>query len=322
MANKTIAVFSNITTEKFLAHTTEIKKYTELGALYGKDQTRYNEYARCAIDSFKKWHPDIETIYINDDNLLEYLHLFGDAKISNNAVVQKLILALESMKYYNANKLIILDIDLIVCARLTEMLEDDTTDMLLSMNYNRYETTEFWAPPKYVMQTQNGQTFEEILNINTGVMCFNNINALSRAVELCLIHPTIFGEQGAINELAVMEQSYSYKMLDGPYIMSSVAYNVKSKGVDESGLIFDIAEYNPTKSYIRNWYVKDNKLYTPDHKQIKVWHIAEGFHGRPDEDFKQLTYRYKNKLFNPATIEFFETECNCKNFFTYDENSI
>ena len=273
---KTIAVFSNVTTEKFMSRVQEIKEYTELGLLYGNDQSRYDEYAKCAVNSFKKWHPDIETIFIDDNNLEEYFKLFGDIKLVNSAVVQKLILALAAAKHYQADKLIIIDIDTITTARLTEMLEDNETDMLLSLNYNRFETTKYWTPPTYVITDEDGREVREVVNINTGVMCYNNLKALEKAVELCFTHPTDFGEQGAINQLFTTDKSFTSKVLDGPYILSDVVYNVKAKGVDESGLIFMLATEYPEQSYIRHWYVKDGKLFTPDHKHIKVWHIAEG----------------------------------------------
>lgn len=318
---KTLTVFSNVTTEKFMHRVQKVDVYSELGnkdlggLLYGNDQSRYNDYAKCSVDSFKKWHPDIETIYIDDDNLEEYLQLFGDIKLSNCAVVQKLIIALYAAKHFKAEKLIILDIDTITTARLTEMLEDDETDMLLSLNYNRYETTKYWTPPSYVLSYEDGTEIKEVININTGVMCFNNLLALEKAVELCFTHPTDFGEQGAINQLFTTDKTFTSKVLDGPYILSDVVYNVKAKGVDESGLIFRIAMEQPQNSYIKNWYVKEDKLFTPDHKHIKVWHIAEGLHGRPKGDFDRITEMYKTKLFNRDTINFFENNCDCKKFF-------
>ena len=39
---KTIAVFSNVTTGKFLHHTQTINKYNEIG-VHDNDQSRYNE---------------------------------------------------------------------------------------------------------------------------------------------------------------------------------------------------------------------------------------------------------------------------------------
>ena len=36
------------------------------------NQTRYNELAQCSLNSFKKFHPDVELHYVNDSNFLEY----------------------------------------------------------------------------------------------------------------------------------------------------------------------------------------------------------------------------------------------------------
>ena len=58
---------------------------------------------------------------------------------------------------------------------------------------------------------------------------------------------------------------------------------------------------------------KKNSL--PDNKQIKVWHLAEGLHGRPQEDFNKLTKMYKNYIFNEETKKFFTEQCDCGNFF-------
>jgi hypothetical protein len=130
-----------------------------------------------------------------------------------------------------------------------------------------------------------------------------------------VIHPSVFGEQGAFNELIWTEGGYSTRVLDGPYFTSEVVYNVRAKGVNYTNHIFDLALNNPTQSPIFQYYVKDDKLFTHDHKHIKVWHIAEGLHGRPLEDFNNLTYLYKTKLFNQETLKFFREECDCVEFF-------
>lgn len=83
---KTIAVFSNVTTGKFLHHTQMVDKYTELKQMHDNDQSRYNEYVDCCLKSFKKWHPDVEMVYINDNNLEEYLNLFGNPKLINSRI--------------------------------------------------------------------------------------------------------------------------------------------------------------------------------------------------------------------------------------------
>ena len=42
--------------------------------------------------------------------------------------------------------------------------------------------------------------------------------------------PTDFGEQGAINQLFTTQDSgFTSKVLDGPYILSDVVYNVKAR---------------------------------------------------------------------------------------------
>ena len=38
----------------------------------GLDQKRYDPLAECAVKSFKKFHPDIDLIYIDDNNFLDY----------------------------------------------------------------------------------------------------------------------------------------------------------------------------------------------------------------------------------------------------------
>ena len=312
---KTIAVFSNVTTGKFLHHTQTIDKYNEIG-VHDNDQSRYNEYVDCCLKSFKKWHQDIEMVYINDDNLEEYLNLFGNPKLINSNVAQKFVIAYEVMKYYKADKLIILDIDTITCAKFTEMLEDNEHDILATLNYNIQDKTEYFETPFYTLEFEDGTTIQDSANLNSGVICFNNIKALERCVELMVIHPSVFGEQGAFNELIWTEGGYTTRVLDGPYPVSEVVYNVRAKGVNYTNHIFDLALNNPTQSPIFQYYVKDDKLFTHDHKHIKVWHLAEGMHGRPLDKFNELTDILKTKLFNADTIKFFNEECDCSEFFS------
>jgi len=313
---KTLAVFSNVTTSKFLHHTQTVDRFTELNVLHNQDQTRYNEYVDCCLKSFKKWHPDIEMVYINDDNLEEYWELFGNPKLINCSVAQKFVIASEVAKYYKVDKLIVLDIDTIICARFTEMLEDNEHDILASLNYNIQDKTEYFETPFYTLEFEDGTVIQDSANLNSGVICFNNVKALERCVELMLEHPNILGEQGAFNELVWVEQTYSTRVLDGPYPISDIVYNVRAKGVNFTNHIFDLALNSPSQAPISHYYVKDGKLFTHDHKHIKVWHIAEGLHGRPKEDFDRLTNLYKTKLFNAETLKFFREECDCAEFFS------
>lgn len=312
---KIVAFFCNVTTEKFLNITSEIEGYKKIG-LTGNDQSRYKEYCDIALNSFKKWNPDIEVVYLNDDNILEYLELFGNPKLINSPIGQKFNLGLEVMKYCKADKLIILDVDTITCARLDEMIEDNEHDILVSLNYDIQDQNEYFTTPYYTLEFEDGTIIKDSANINSGVVCFNNIKALERALELTIIHPNYFGDQGALNELLWTEGSFTFRVLDGPWAVSEVAYNVRSKGVQFTEHIFEIATKYPGQSYIAQYYVKDNKLFTPDNKHIKVWHLAEGMHGRSLDKFNELTDIIKTKLFNADTIKFFKEECDCSEFFS------
>jgi lipopolysaccharide biosynthesis glycosyltransferase len=311
---KTIAFFCNVTTEKFLNITTEINTYKEIG-LNSNDQSRYKEYLKCAIDSFKKFHPDIEVVCIDDNNIIEYTTLFN-SKLINCATAQKFNLGLEVMKYYKADKLIILDVDTITCSRLDEIIDNNEDDILVSLNYNIQDQNEYFTTPYYTLEFEDGTIIKDSANLNSGIICFNNIKAIERALELTIIHPNYFGEQGALNELVWVEGTFKTSVLDGPWPVSTVSYNVRSKGVNFTEHIFEIAKNHPNQSYIAQYYVKDSKLFTPDHKHIKVWHLAEGMHGRPLDKFNELTDIIKTKLFNADTIEFFKEQCGCSEFFS------
>jgi len=63
------------------------------------------------------------------------------------------------------------------------------------------------------------------------------------------------------------------------------------------------------------WYTDNDKLYTQDHKQIKVFHFVEGLGGRPDDKFYELLNDFKTNWFNKETLEFFRNKCGCAKFF-------
>ena len=68
-------------------------------------------------------------------------------------------------------------------------------------------------------------------------------------------------------------------------------------------------------SPLKYWYVKDKKLYTHDHKQIKCFHYVEGLAGRPMNEFNEVINDFKYYWFNQDTIQFFKEECGCAEFF-------
>ena len=68
-------------------------------------------------------------------------------------------------------------------------------------------------------------------------------------------------------------------------------------------------------SPLKRFYVKGNKLYTGDNKQIKCFHFVEGLGGRSDEEFDAIMKDFKYKWFNVDTIKFFKEQCGCSEFF-------
>lgn len=299
--------------------------------------SRYDELARCAVDSFKKYHPDIDIHYVNDSNWEEYYKTYYKTYDLYNFIgIVRWCLAYDLMVKENYDKMIMLGCDTITCSRLDEFIDDNETDILATLNYWIHESTEFWKTPIIEVTLPNGSKVIEHLNINADVVCFNNSDALKKTIDLAIEHFTHFGEQGALNELAWVDKSYNIKIVDSPYPLSKVSYNCRSKGVPrtdmiEKGKIINCYPKNVhglppqwliernlidgNDSPIKSWYVKDKKLFTHDHKQIKVFHFVEGLGGRPIEKFNELIDDFKYHWFNKDTIEFFKEECNCNVFF-------
>jgi hypothetical protein len=283
----------------------------------GVDQARYNELAQCSLNSFKKFHPDVELHYVNDSNLSEYHEkYFKSFDLVDHIGIVRYMLAYDMMLQNNYDKIIVLGCDTITCARMDEFINNNE-DVLATLNYPCQESTEYWQTPYFEISPgvyDHG-------NINADVVCFNNPAALKKVIDLSVEHFTHFGEQGALNELAWIDKSYSVKIVDFPYPTSPVVYNARSKGVFGTSMIVNgvLAKHGPpldgTPSPLKRFYVKDNNLYTGDHKQIKCFHFVEGLGGRSDEEFNAIMNDFKYKWFNVDTIKFFKEQCGCSEFF-------
>jgi hypothetical protein len=283
----------------------------------GVDQARYNELAQCSLNSFKKFHPDIELHYVNDFNLSEYHEkYFKSFELVDHIGIVRYMLAYDMMLQEKYDKIIVLGCDTITCARMDEFI-DNNEDVLATLNYPCQESTDYWTTPYFEI----APGVYDHGNINADVVCFNNPAALKKVIDLSVEHFTYFGEQGALNELAWVDKSYSVKIVDFPYPTSSVVYNARSKGVFGTNMIVNgvLAKYGPpldgTPSPLKRFYVKNNKLYTGDHKQIKCFHFVEGLGGRTDEEFNAIMNDFKYKWFNVDTIKFFKEQCGCSEFF-------
>ena len=283
----------------------------------GVDQARYNDLAQCSLNSFKKFHPDVELHYVNDFNLSEYHEkYFKSFDLVDHIGIVRYMLAYDMMLQDNYDKIIVLGCDTITCDRMDEFI-DNNEDILATLNYPCQESTEYWQTPYFEI----APGVYDHGNINADVVCFNNPAALKKVIDLSIEHFTYFGEQGALNELAWVDKSYSVKIVDFPYPTSSVVYNARSKGVFGTNMIVNgvLAKHGPpldgTPSPLKRFYVNDNNLYTGDHKQIKCFHFVEGLGGRSDEEFNAIMNDFKYKWFNEDTIKFFKEQCGCSEFF-------
>jgi hypothetical protein len=299
--------------------------------------SRYDELAHSAKNSFLTHNgEECDYIEVNYNNKHEFEKTFQYFDAGTEPGLMQYIHAYEIMRKYNYEKIIVLGSDTITCARLDEFLDDNTTPVLASLNYYIQESTDTWITPKILIELPDGTKEEEHLNINADVVCFNSHEALYRVLELSLTHYTHFSNQGGLNELAWSDGSYEVKIVDAPYPLSKVAYNARSKGVPRLDMINkgvlmncwprNVHGFSPQwlqerglidgeVSPIRKWYVKDGKLFTHDHKQIKCFHFVEGLGGRPIEQFNELINDFKYHWFNEETLKFFKEVCNCTEFF-------
>lgn len=269
---------------------------------YGK---RYQEIGMCAKNSFYKHHPDIALHHVNDENS----HLYNATKFFDKVPpgAHKYMLAAEIMEKNRYNKIIVLGADTITCARLSEFLNDDEHDIIgtLDYPYPLYSGTLGLAPP--------GK------HLNADVICFNNTAPIVDIIKLTQQFKN-YAEQGALNWIA-WGGNYDYKVsiADGPYKTSAVVYNVRSKGniclPKEYQDRADLRCEKPWGPYTNKFFVENNRIYTGDEKQIKVWHYCEGLGNLKEEEFIKIMNNWIFKWFNKETRIFFKENCNCGDFF-------
>lgn len=282
---------------------------------------RYDELAKNVKNSFLKFNGEECDYYqIDYTNQEEFNNSLEHYEFAPETFLMQFIYAYEIMEKYKYEKIIVLGTDVIVCNRLDEFLDDNSTPVLATLNYPNQDSSEHWVTPTTTINLPDGGVIVDQMNINADVTCFNNSNALKKVIDLSIEHYSHFSIQGGLNELAFADKSYEVKIVDAPYPLSKVVYNARSKGVFGTDMIVKgkLAKHGPLDgqpSPIMKWYVKDNKLYTQDNKQIKCFHFVEGLGGRPDEKFKELINDFKTNWFNQETLQFFKEECGCYEFF-------
>jgi hypothetical protein len=279
-----------------------------------------------AVNSFKKFHPDVEMIFINDDNFKQYLKELSITEYFDHLGILRIHIIKELMKQKHYSKIIMLGTDTITCSRLDEFLDDDITDMICSSGPPYlFLKTDYWAP-KVVDFTLNNQSYKDVDFINADVVCFNNSEIVELLYNKSLEFWSEHAEQGGMNYLNQNQTDLKIKVsiVDFPYVKANSLYNVRSKGLAcggnqmYKGNLYNGNYKDPNSSIIGNiyptstYYTKDDKLYTSDHKQIKVFHYAEALGVKTKEEYDETLNEIKTMWFNKETIEFLNNKCNCK----------
>lgn len=265
----------------------------KIGCTIFWDDIKYEKIAKNAIDSFNHFHfGKVEMYAVSPEKFKNY----NCSKTTYASGIKKYMVAYENMIKNECNKMIVLGADTITCDYLSEFI-DNSEDILATLDY----------PYQFVTQWAKSPDVET--HVNSDVVCFNNSKALRQIIENSIKH-TVFFEQGGLNEtLYSGKHNFSYKIVDYPYNTTNILYNARSKGNI-------IAETNtkPWKQYISKFYVKENKLFTHNAKQIKVWHYCDGFFTLTKEKVDEILFMWANEFFNNETKEFFKF-IGCKEYF-------
>lgn len=316
--------------------------------------SRYDKLLECAVNSFKKWHPDIP-VYVNTE----------DYDPSIPVGINRYSRVLEVALKYQFTRVIILGADTVTCSRLDEFLREDNADILCTLDHPQqlaYPSNEFVIdesippdangyyrskPPETAsfitpsVSSSDGEV--DHLMVNADVVCFSNLKALDIVIKLGINYykyiqklakdngvvnseefvdeRTHYAEQGALNMLIhghptlEIPQEFTWGIVDAPHFQSNIIYNARAKG----NVVFKIGDDNREcfAKYTNKMYVKNNKLYSRDNKQIKVWHYCDGFGAIPTlSQFEDRINNWITNLFNKQTKKFFNNNCDCGDFFT------
>ena len=272
----------------------------KIGCLIYARGTFHERLAHCALRSFKKWHPTIPVIGVKTDHVTPDIEMSElDEEMLMVIGIRKYALASRAMKENNLDKIIILGSDTITCGVLDEFIDNNSADILATLDY----------PYPISTAVFNGQGYE---HLNADVVCFNSTEAIDSIVERSPAHGH-WCEQGGLNEV-YYTSGFKCETVDSPYNESNVAYNVRSKG---NTVASPMTQWEYTNKFI----VRDSKLLIPTPtlqtrlKHLKVWHYCEGFGCLDYTSQKERMDYWFTKGFNEETKKFFKEECDCGDFF-------
>jgi hypothetical protein len=282
-------------------------------------------FSNNALNSFKKWHPDIEVICITNDNMGDYLERLGITEYYDSVGHIRVHLIKELMKQENYTKMIMLGLDTFTCAPLDEFINNTTSDLICSSGppYS-FLKTEYWEP-KVIQFEHENVVYQDVDFINADVVCFNSLKGAEMVYEKSLEFWTNHAEQGGMNYCYQNQNDLDMvvEIVDFPYVKSNSLYNVRSKGTAcggnqmHQGNLYSGNYKDPNSRIIgttyptSEYYVKDNKLFTSDNKQIKVFHYAEALGVKTKEEYNETLNEIKTRWFNQSTLKFLTEQCNC-----------
>jgi len=269
-----------------------------------------------AINSFKKWHPEVDIHHITNDNFKNYLKDLGITEYYDAIGLIRIYIIRELLKQKGYDKIIMLGLDTFTCSYLDDFINNNEDDLICSSGPPYiFMKTNYWAP-----KIVDG----DVDFINADVACFNNWEAANILINKSIEFWTNHSEQGGMNYLYQNQESLNIKIsiVDFPYNKANSLYNVRSKGIAQGGnqmykgKLYNgnykdsnsrvIGDVYPTSTY----HVKDNKLFTPNGKQIKVFHYAEALGVKTKEEYNETLHEMKTLWFNQETKHFLIEQCN------------
>lgn len=258
---------------------------------------KYPFYCKNSVESFKKWHPDIEVIILDDEKLKNY-----DPKTPYGLVRFLFIRDIFKQGY---TKVISIGADTLTCGRFDEMLEDNDSPLICSLDFKSKFPQEMYPDEmKPLFSPQHGVF--EWPTINAEIVCVNNVHIIDDLERITRNQNSHCAEQGALNYMYTKNPG-SVRIVDFPYEFSRVVYNNRAKGILGSncikkGKLFfgidgpQVGEFSP----MFVWKPIGNRLFNQDGKHVKMFHFCI------QDDANPIT-----EWFNPETVQFFVEHCAC-----------
>jgi len=286
----------------------------------------HEKMAAKAAKSFQHFHPEIGIEVVTSERFKEYqCSVYKKDNYNIPVSLLKILAAYEFMASHEVDKLIFLGADTITCGRLDELLDDNKSDVVVTACYpyqiqsidnstliNTDKNPITFFRSLILIQDKNSKeliltdisvyqldkekyTLVEYYLANPDVACYNNLAVLATQINEFKRFSFSYCEFGSLN-YALKHHTFSFADLNPTYAESKVAYNSRPK----------IDQANP---HTRDFTVKNDKLYSPDGKHIKVYHFQEQFtkgvdYYSLDETYKAYASTMKERL-NDETVNYF-----------------